>query len=63
MEKQIQKEAETDKQMAKRLSDLQTKLGKNKEKQHELEEKEKIESRENNRLRKELEIQKKKNIE
>ena len=63
VEKQIQKEIEEDKQMAKRLSEVQLKLGKQKQKQHELEEKEKLESRENARLKKDLEALKKKNSE
>eukprot|EP01022_Parablepharisma_sp_SALTPOND_P004423 TRINITY_DN120261_c0_g1_i1.p1 TRINITY_DN120261_c0_g1~~TRINITY_DN120261_c0_g1_i1.p1 ORF type:complete len:607 (+),score=111.24 TRINITY_DN120261_c0_g1_i1:108-1823(+) len=61
IQRQIQSESENDKQMAKRLSEVQEKLGKNKLRQKELEEKDKIESRENARLKKDLEIQKKRN--
>ncbi len=63
IERQMQREVETDKQMAKRLSEVQSKLSRHKQKQRELEEKEKLESRENARLHKELELQKKRNNE
>lgn len=61
MEKQIHDESEQDRQMAKRLSELQAKLNSSRAQEKELAEKDKVESRENARLKKELEAQKKLN--
>jgi len=61
LEKQIQDESEQDREMTRRLSELQAKLKKSRAKEKDLTEKDKLESRENFRLKKELEAQRKLN--
>lgn len=61
--KQIQEESQTDKELTKKLAEVQTKVYKQKKKQTDLEEKAKVESRENERMKRELAILKKKNEE